>query len=516
MIIINSGAYVPPELQTEFGAIPPCMLPLANRKLIEHQARALAAAFPERTILVSLPGQYAMTVHETELLERLGVSVIRTPEHFSLCAALVYILSVTESGDDGVRILRGDTLFDDFPKELDLVSVAPSPEDGYKREKERAASTGELVWTGFFSFSSAKSLIRCLALAKDSFTDAVRAYGREHPLHFAPAGQWFDLGRVNTYFRSRAALTTQRAFNTLSVKANVVTKTGTPPEKIEAEASWFRQAPARLRKYLPQLIAHGHEAGRPYYQLEYLPLSPLNELFVHGRNPASFWEYAFDLVKSFFVDAGGGAPDEAAVFQAARKLYADKTWQRLGLFTQAEGLDAARPLYYAGEQLPPLRDICEDCLQKTLNLPCAPGVLHGDLCLSNILIDLRAGKIKVIDPRGLDNDGTQTIYGDQKYDLAKLAHSCIGLYDFIISGYYQLGADEPYHYDLRFVLDERLAAVQAGFWEKRFIPQCSVAEIMPLTVLLFLSMLPLHNEDRRKQRAFFANALRLYRAHVLA
>lgn len=514
MIIINSGAYVPPELQAEFGAIPPCMLPLANRKLIEHQVRALSAAFPEQSIVVSLPTRYTLTVHETDLLDRLGVSVVHTPDNFSLCASLVYILSAEENGGGGVRLLRGDTLFSGFPKEFDLISVAPSPDDP-RREKEQAAGPGDQVWTGFFAFSSPRALVRCLVLAKDSFTDAVRTYAREHPLRFAPAGQWFDLGRVNAYFRSRAALTTQRAFNSLNVRANIVTKTGTPPRKIEAEANWFRQVPPRIKKYVPQLIASGHENGQPYYQLEYLPLSPLNELFVHGRNSVSFWEYAFALIENFFLDAAGDAPDEATVRQAAHRLYADKTRERLELFTKAEGIDATKPLYYAGEQLPALRDMCEDCLQKTLALPCAPGILHGDLCLSNILIDLRAGTIKVIDPRGLDNDNTQTIHGDQKYDLAKLAHSCIGLYDFIISGYYRLETDDPYRYDLRFVLDERLAAVQAKFWDKRFIPQCSVADIMPLTVLLFLSMLPLHSDDHGKQQALFANALRLYHAHVL-
>ncbi len=513
MIIINSGAYVAPELQAEFGAIPPCMLPLANRKLIEHQVRALNTAFPGQPILVSLPGQYDLSVHDRDLLDRLSVRVVQTPDDFSLCSALVYLLSMTETGSDGVRLLRGDTLLSDFPDGADLVSVAPGPAR-YRREKEERPGTGKPVWTGFFSFSSPRALMRCLALAKDSFDTAVRAYAGEHPLRFVPAGRWFDLGHVSSYFRARSALTTQRAFNRLTVEANIVTKMGSPPQKIEAEAEWFCRVPPRIKKYIPQLLAHGHREGQPYYQLEYLALSPLNELFVHGRNSVVFWEYAFDLIENFFVDAAGLAPDAAAVREAAGKLYADKTRQRLSLFTEAENIDAARPLFHAGKQLPPLRDICEDCLQKILALPGAPGVLHGDLCLSNIFIDLRVGSIKVIDPRGLDSDNTKTIYGDQKYDLAKLAHSCIGLYDFIISGYYRLETSDPYHYDLRFVLDDRLVAIQEKFREKRFIPQCSVADVLPLTVLLFLSMLPLHSDDRRKQQALFANALRLYQEHV--
>ena len=56
-------------------------------------------------------------------------------------------------------------------------------------------------------------------------------------------------------------------------------------------------------------------------------------------------------------------------------------------------------------------------------------VVHGDLCLSNILYDLRSRVCKLIDPRG--SFGAAGIYGDPRYDVAKLYHSIYGLYDFI-------------------------------------------------------------------------------------
>ena len=515
MIIITSGGYVQPELRTEFGDIPACMLPLANRKLIEHQVRILRAAFAEEPIMVVLPEQYVLTVHEAALLDRLGIHVRRASPGLSPCAALGEILGGEEAGWEHVRLLRGDRLFSEFPEGVDLVSVFPGSDGHAPDRADGGEGADEPSWAGFFAFSSRTSLIRSLRLAGESLADAIRHYGRELPLRSVPVERWCDLGRLDAYFHSRSILTAQRSFNTLNVDADIVTKTGTPPEKIEAEADWYRGVPEHIKKYAPRLISQGSLAGQPYYQLEYLPLSPLNELFVHGRNPVSFWEYAFDLIKDFFVATAGARVDKKSIEKATRRLYADKTRQRLGIFTAAEGIDDARPLYYAGEQLPSLREIREECLDRTLALPCAPGILHGDLCLSNILIDPRAGSIKVIDPRGLDHDNTKTIYGDQKYDLAKLAHSCIGLYDFIISGYYRLEKDDLYHYRLHIDRDERLEAVQDRFWKKRFLPQCAVADVMPLTVLLFLSMLPLHNDSHDKQRALFANALRLYRAYVM-
>lgn len=64
--------------------------------------------------------------------------------------------------------------------------------------------------------------------------------------------------------------------------------------------------------------------------------------------------------------------------------------------------------------------------------------MHGDFCFSNILYDSRSNRIKTIDPRGVTPNGKISIYGNIYYDIAKLSHSVIGLYDFIIAGYFKV------------------------------------------------------------------------------
>ena len=76
--------------------------------------------------------------------------------------------------------------------------------------------------------------------------------------------------------------------------------------------------------------------------------------------------------------------------------------------------------------------------------------MHGDFCFSNILYDFKSQSIKVIDPRGLSGDGKeQSIYGDLRYDVAKLAHSVIGKYDFIIAG--RFSYSEESQHDMNFL-----------------------------------------------------------------
>ncbi|HFO7122236.1 TPA: hypothetical protein ACHKWC_005668, partial [Escherichia coli] len=58
MILINSAAYVNDDLRAEFGLLPPCFLPLGNRRLYHHQIESLRKAFPEEKIYLSLPEEY--------------------------------------------------------------------------------------------------------------------------------------------------------------------------------------------------------------------------------------------------------------------------------------------------------------------------------------------------------------------------------------------------------------------------------------------------------------------------
>ena len=45
MILITSGAYIDSSLAYEFGNIPPCMLPVQNKRLYEHQIELIRNQF---------------------------------------------------------------------------------------------------------------------------------------------------------------------------------------------------------------------------------------------------------------------------------------------------------------------------------------------------------------------------------------------------------------------------------------------------------------------------------------
>lgn len=520
MIVINSAAYVMPEFRNELGAIPPCLLPLGNQKLLQHQVRVLRRFEGER-IVVSLPSSYELTLDERDLLETLKVELVAVPDGFSLAEALTYVLNIAANGEHGLRLLHGDTLILDLPQALDVVAVGHSRGDYdwevESHEEGQVADT--LVWSGFFAFSSQREFLRALALSRGNFVKAVRLYGHTQSLTAVSCEEWFDLGHVNTYFSSRSKITTQRSFNALKISEGVLYKTGVPPEKIEAEERWFKTVPLAVKKYTPHLLDAGAQPdGGRFYALEYLPYLPLNELFVHGRNSVDFWVQKFALLKKFFADARQACQLESCahedVLRDAVSLYEEKTVARLRKYEQETGFSSDAVIgKHQGLPLS-VAQIAQDCVKRALSLPVAPCILHGDLCFSNILFDSRSERLKVIDPRGLNFKGDFSIHGDQKYDLAKLAHSVIGLYDFIIAGRYAIDLDADGYECIRFEIDQRLASVQKIFLDVPFIDGVPAREIIPLVVLLFLSMLPLHGDRPERQKAMLLNAVRLYKEFV--
>ena len=139
-------------------------------------------------------------------------------------------------------------------------------------------------------------------------------------------------------------------------------------------------------------------------------------------------------------------------------------------------------------------------------------LIHGDFCFSNIFYDFRSRVVKVIDPRGLDPDWNVTLFGDPRYDIAKLSHSVLGQYDVIICGD-RIASQNGYSFEMEVCpdVDQSWNKIERAFHEVSIIKnseqvRCNYA----IMVHLFLSMLPLHHDCPSRQRTFIANAARLF------
>ena len=133
-----------------------------------------------------------------------------------------------------------------------------------------------------------------------------------------------------------------------------------------------------------------------------------------------------------------------------------------------------------------------------------PTVMHGDYCFSNILFDTNSFLCKLIDPRGRLHD--QTIYGDPRYDIAKLRHSVVGAYDYAVHGLFRLTEEKN-----NFIVTDNYPVFQdklTSYFDKMVIQfGYQLDEIKLIEALLFTSMIPLHKDSMERQKLFYLKAV---------
>jgi hypothetical protein len=524
-VLITSGTYVSAEIAAEFGRIPPAFLPIGNRRLYAWQIEEIRARLPDARVVMSLPDDFEMDSADAAALQSFSIEVTRAPADLSLGQSLTYVILAANLVRDSLCMLHGDTLLFDFPLDrIDTVSVGVTQAyypwadyevrdgGGLVLSNSDDKNTDRHVLTGAFHLSDVPLFLRGLAQSDNSFLRALEFYSARRGLAPVSSGKWFDFGHLHTYFQSRRAVTTARHFNRLETEDHFFVKSSSNRAKIEAEREWFCKLPAELRIYTPGVLPAADVEGGAAYRIEYCYLTTLNDIFVFGRLPPSVWRRIFDACSQFLDLARRHRPDTAPTADGL-DLYLDKTLTRLRQFAEEKGLDLDTPWSINGAPTPSLRQITERLAAKIgaaddQNI----ATIHGDFCFSNILFDFRTQRIKVIDPRGLDNNGHKTPYGDVRYETAKLHHSVIGLYDHIIAGRFQVASQAPYDLTLTLPSEPGLLAVQQLFMDASFGGRTlEYLKAHEISILLFLSMLPLHADNPTRQWALLANALRLYR-----
>lgn len=503
MILITSAQYVESDLRVEVGRIPPVALPVGNRVLLSFQLEKFQAfRRPGELLQLSLPEDFTPNSYLLELFQKYDVTVTYVPLSLGLAESVLYAMNSHPQFLDRVVILHGDTLAEEFPDDEDCVALTPAPSE-YDWEPDVAAP--HKVWAGFFAFASAPLLSQSLVRNMSDFVAGVREYGETRPPTTPLLRGWRDFGHVHTYFDSRSMISTARSFNSLSIRDGIVRKTSSMPGKMEREFLWFEALPLSLRPFTPAYYGRLDDGG---YALEFLPQCPLNEVFVHGRLEQGRWGVIFASFAAWFRVAREGGHSNHSALNSRRFLLETKTHERFSSFCDSQGFNPDLQVSLNGRRVGSAADIIADCLNRARRLPLVPGFLHGDLCLSNTFFDTRASRLRVLDPRGTA-DGVHS--GDLVYDLAKLAHSILGLYDEIIAGGFTI-AEGPERGSYSFTVEtpDNYDRIIQQFVEFRFLPEVATIDVVPVMVLLFFSMLPLHADNPARQRALLLNAFRCY------
>ena len=300
-----------------------------------------------------------------------------------------------------------------------------------------------------------------------------------------------------------------RAFNQIDASSRVVLKRSADREKMRREHSYWYLLPHRLQRFVVQPFDFEEDASGASYKMERLAVPDAGVLWVHGTDamPLATFETFLDIVFDWFAERPTRADSDAAV-AGAEALYVTKVEQRIEqLLTTETGRDLDQ-LLMAGTNTGGLRDLVTR-YRELLDGEWARGaddevaILHGDMCLSNILFDKRSHMLRLIDPRGAMRE--DELWGDRYYDVAKLSHSVLGGYDFINSELFEVVLGDE------LTLELRLDRPPPGSHERAFVQRVEAEGFDPVRMRLyeaslFLSMLPLHAEAPRKLAAFALTA----------
>lgn len=505
MILITSAKYSLPDFSLEFGEIPPSFLPLGNRRLYEYQINLFKRI--GQKIVLSLPKNFAINNFDSKKLQSLGVEVLFVPEGLSLGESVVYCLNVLCEFDEILYIIHGDTFFGELDLCLDSLHVV-EVKDSYNwafldanfRISNENLYRENLILAGAYCVANPRLLIKSIVENAYSFIKGLQSYSQVNPFAIIENTTWLDFGLITSYFHSKKVVSTQRTFNKMLIDDNgmgggYIHKDSQWKNKIDSEKFWFENLPRELLIYTPRFFKDANG-----YKVEYLYNNTLAELFVFGNLPSYTWKRIFESLKEFLKLLHSFKSDDILLdFD-----YRAKTLQRLGIFAEQSGASLEENWKINNIEYPSLLELVrllDDHLQGNIDF----SIIHGDFCFSNIMYDFRANAIKTFDPRGMDFSEKTSLYGDCRYDFAKLLHSVFGLYDFIVAGFFGCNFKNN---EIVFQIekDEKIKKVQDVFIEV-FGEDMQNYAIM---IHLFLSMLPLHSDSRERQMAFIANAFRLY------
>lgn len=331
-------------------------------------------------------------------------------------------------------------------------------------------------------------------------------------LHSVEDPHWLDVGNPDHVYDAHSTLIQSRSFNTLKINNNrgTITKKSSYTSKFYDEINYFKILPSDLTVFFPRVITSSTSPDNLWIESEFYAYPTLADLYLFQNLTTQIWKKIFSQL--YFICNQFAKFDYGEHKESGNEIYLNKNRQRFIQFWEQapqslRTLLSKKHLKINGRYSPSIEGAYErsESLLKSIAQTTRSTPIHGDLCFANILCEPNRGLMKLIDPRG--SFGDKGVLGDPRYDIAKINHSVIGLYDFITNDLYHLKVNES-EVQLTFPKQSscyRISEIYRGvFFENK-----DTKEIDLITAWLFISMLPLHNDCERRQLALAIRGLEL-------
>ena len=376
------------------------------------------------------------------------------------------------------------------------------------------------VMIGRYRFSDIQVLKEILQKSKlhtgDLFSSLLLEYHSRKDLSLSsvPPGNWFDFGHTSEVKLGLKKILGSRYFNRVEVDSErgVVTKISANIDKLEDEKLWYLEMKNLIPVNIPRLYGFENHGSFARLELEFIPGRNLAELSL-DKDKKSIREILDGEILNLLHVFAQNASYDITANKLASEMYYLKTENRLQALIE-KGDRKVVDLILNGVELnskefPPILVFLKSMHQQISELSSTAllGPIHGDLCFSNIIVGEKNGKVSLVDPRGRFGQKSASIYGDLRYDLAKLRHSYVSGYDLIKSGVrpFVLEGTRYKRSHLSLIPLDNALHFESIMSRLNF----KIEEVELIESLLFLSMLPLHNDEPKEQVQMLLTALEI-------
>lgn len=490
----------------------------------------IAKNIQEATVVVHAQDKKVIDFLRRVYSEKMTLNIVPLEKSESILNSLTAGINAVPSADK-VRVILGDTLIrDSYDSEEDfaytgyvessrrwcLVEADQNNTITEYIDKVDLEISKGIALAGYYHFNDKavleSAVKEALKEGKKELSSVLKKYGEKKKFKMRSTSEWFDFGHIDSLVDARRRLLQPRHFNNLQINPlyNTIKKVSENNEKLKDELNWYLNIPDELKILTPRIVEQKIVDGKIHITQEYYGYSTLAELYLYSELDKDSWTSI--LKKIFQIHHELKKYHKEISKEGLKNIYLDKTFERLDMLKKQDpfwekvlGLNEIKINGSTLKNLPLLKGSMERMVSR-LSANQDGSIIHGDYCFSNILFDITNQIIRLIDPRG--SFGEKGIYGDPRYDIAKLRHSACSLYDFIVSDMFSV-TENDLEFESKIFAPQSHEHVAHTFDRMAMENGYNLDEIKFIEGLLFISMVPLHSDHFRRQEIMYLTGIQL-------
>ena len=91
-VLICSGSFCNIDLRSEVGYVPPCFLPIKNKRLFQLQFEVIKKTLQYDSLIISLPDEFEIANEDRNIFEKSGAEICRVDDKLQLGRSIFSVL----------------------------------------------------------------------------------------------------------------------------------------------------------------------------------------------------------------------------------------------------------------------------------------------------------------------------------------------------------------------------------------------------------------------------------------